>query len=887
MTELRPNAAAHPLAPVLKSVSRLDVGQTYKLRWRMLYLIGAMFLLTLLFSAASVIGFVYRAETEAWRGRQGEAARSAARAVANFIQRAEDILVLVGVTDLEDREHEKTELANVLGNNPAFLEIIHLDAQGNVVVGVYQDQPVLANLFTIPQSKWFVTARSGQPYLGDVQLSASNEPYLIIALPGRDEEVVAGRLRMNLLWEVVADIRFGQQGRAYVVSRAGQVIAHTNPEIVLAHTSIEGKPELLAWLTSSNQEWYGEYVNFDAIPVVAATAPVPGVDWVVVTELPQSEAFGASRTALPLLGGGMLLLGLVAMWITSRLLAYQVFEPMEKLRIGTERIGQGDLQHRIGLNRPDEIGQVAAAFDEMTERLHQREQQLAAGIEALQQSEARYRGIVEDQTELICRFLPDGTLTFVNQAYCRYFGRPREALVGQTFMPFIPAEDQELVAKMSATLSQEKPVINYEHRVILPDGTIRWQHWTDRILFDEQNQFIEFQAVGRDVTERKEAQEALEKAKDELEIRVAQRTAELREANGRLRVELTERQRAEEALAMAKARLQHLLTASATVIYTLEPGGNYPVTFMSENSKSQWGYEPRQFTDDPQFWPSQIHPEDKDVIWNNFNGVFAKGHDTYEYRFLYANGQYRWIRDDVRLVTNTEGQPIELIGSCVDITGRKQAEEQLKTSLEEKILLLKEIHHRVKNNLQVISSLLFLQSDRVKDQQTHDILRDSQNRVKSMALIHEKLYRAKDLANVELGDYVKNLASQLFRSYQRQSTAIRLHVNAAGVFLGIDAAVPCGLILNELISNALKHAFPNDRSGNIYVELQQDQAGWVRLQVRDDGLGFPDDVDFQNTNSLGLQLVNTLAQQLDGTVELHRNGGTKFIITFSEITHKP
>jgi two-component sensor histidine kinase len=223
-----------------------------------------------------------------------------------------------------------------------------------------------------------------------------------------------------------------------------------------------------------------------------------------------------------------------------------------------------------------------------------------------------------------------------------------------------------------------------------------------------------------------------------------------------------------------------------------------------------------------------------------------------------------------------------------EIAERLRAEEQIKASLKEKELLLKEIHHRVKNNLQVISSLLNLQSKGIQDASTMEMFRESQNRVRSMALIHEKLYRSDDLSRIDFGEYVRNLAAFLVRSYRANTGPIALTVNAHDTYLGIDNAVPCGLIINELVSNALKHAFSpggdrpssEDKENEIHIELRCDQDDCLTLVVADNGVGFPTDLDFRNTQSLGMQLVNTLVNQLRGTVELVSHGGAQFKITF-------
>jgi len=217
-----------------------------------------------------------------------------------------------------------------------------------------------------------------------------------------------------------------------------------------------------------------------------------------------------------------------------------------------------------------------------------------------------------------------------------------------------------------------------------------------------------------------------------------------------------------------------------------------------------------------------------------------------------------------------------------ELAERKRAEEQIKASLREKELLLKEIHHRVKNNLQVISSLLYLQSKNVSDEQTFQMFRESQSRVRSMALVHESLYQSKDLARIDFAEYIRNLAAYIFRSYGADSKTVNLEVDAEGVFLGIDVAVPWALITNELISNSLKHAFPNGRGGEIRVRLRTEDDRGLVLTVCDDGVGFPDGLDFRDTKSLGLQLVNTLVDQLEGTIEIDGSEGTEFTITIPQ-----
>jgi two-component sensor histidine kinase/CBS domain-containing protein len=219
-----------------------------------------------------------------------------------------------------------------------------------------------------------------------------------------------------------------------------------------------------------------------------------------------------------------------------------------------------------------------------------------------------------------------------------------------------------------------------------------------------------------------------------------------------------------------------------------------------------------------------------------------------------------------------------------ELAERKKAEAQLKVSLREKESLLKEIHHRVKNNLQVISSVLRLQSDYVKDEQVLELFKDSQNRIRSMALIHEKLYQSSDLSRINLSEYLTELTGNLMRSYTSGAVPIRLRITSGDVWLNIDTAIPCGLIINELVSNSIKHAFPQPQETNeIEIEIQQTNVEHFTLTVRDNGIGFPETLDFRNTESLGLELVCIFTEQLGGRVELDRSNGTAFTLTFSEM----
>jgi len=252
-----------------------------------------------------------------------------------------------------------------------------------------------------------------------------------------------------------------------------------------------------------------------------------------------------------------------------------------------------------------------------------------------------------------------------------------------------------------------------------------------------------------------------------------------------------------------------------------------------------------------------------------------------ERRFYRKDGSIVWVNLTVSLARDEDGRSLHFISVVEDITGRKDVELALKSSLNEKEVLLREIHHRVKNNMQVISSLLNLQSRGIEDPALERLFHESQARVRAMAMIHEILYESSDLSAIDLAAYVTKLARSLIRFYGAKGEHIRLEVNAEPVFLGIDETVPCGLVINELLSNSLKYAFPDGRAGTIEISARATEGGEIVLVACDDGVGLPPDLDIRNTETMGMSIVVGLVEnQLGGKVELDRSEGTCFTVTF-------
>lgn len=262
------------------------------------------------------------------------------------------------------------------------------------------------------------------------------------------------------------------------------------------------------------------------------------------------------------------------------------------------------------------------------------------------------------------------------------------------------------------------------------------------------------------------------------------------------------------------------------------------------------------------------------------DNVIKNGEYTYQIHNVKKDGTPFWCQATTSRFEHPDYGTV-MVAVQQDITVQKQTQDQLKASLKEKEVLLKEIHHRVKNNLQIVSSLLQMQSRRTTDEDVALVLQDSQNRIASIALVHEKLYRSENLAQIDFAQYVPDLITHLFDSYNISSSQVRMSYQVEDIALAIDTAIPCGLILNELVSNALKYAFPEHKKGEIQIKFQRNTDESLTLKVRDNGVGIPKSFDIETTPSLGLTLVLGLVDQIDGTLDLNCDSGTEFTITFN------
>ncbi|MFT6716236.1 MAG: PAS domain S-box-containing protein [Saprospiraceae bacterium] len=369
------------------------------------------------------------------------------------------------------------------------------------------------------------------------------------------------------------------------------------------------------------------------------------------------------------------------------------------------------------------------------------------------------------------------------------------------------------------------------------------------------------QVIVRDITARKKAQ------REELRAKIAERT------NVVLQKEIEERKKIQEELTVARQYAESIINSSLDIIVACDKEGM--ITEFNDAGTKMFGYSQKEIIGKG-VWNLLFKKEDTDKL---IKKVIDEGSYLGEMTVKTKKGLPFSAYVSASRLINNDGETIGTVGVVKDISELKKSEFKLRESVQQKEVLLREVHHRVKNNLQVINSILKLQSFHIDDKKALLAISDCQSRIKSMAFIHESLYQSNDLAQVNFAEYLQTLCNHLLFSYQAESQKITLDLQVSKVSLSLDSGISCGLIVNELISNAFKHAFSDKSTGKITVNLTSSGKGHC-LIVQDNGSGFPADVNYKKTNSLGLQLVMGLVDQIDGKIQCKNENGTKFIVNF-------
>ncbi|TVQ10513.1 MAG: PAS domain S-box protein [Balneolaceae bacterium] len=458
--------------------------------------------------------------------------------------------------------------------------------------------------------------------------------------------------------------------------------------------------------------------------------------------------------------------------------------------------------------------------------------------ENLRNSEKQYREVVESIKEVIFQTDEFGNWVFMNSSWTEITGYSREETLGKRFFDFIHPEDRPAFEELYKSLvDSDIWYCEEEIRILVKDGSVRWLEIYARLILDNDGLVNGTTGSLYDITERKLAEEAL------------------RESN--------EKQRA-------------LIQASPLAIITVDEKGK--VYSSNVAATSLFGWEESEMAG--RALP-MIHRQSKKEH-TRLQEKILSGHGI-------SSGELKGVRKDgtqvdisvsMAPIMNANNDVVAFIEIISDITEQKRSEKMIKDSLHEKEVLLKEIHHRVKNNMAIISGLLHLKADLVESEDTRILLHESSNRIRSMAMIHEMLYQNETFASIDFGSYIKSLVETIDDFYNQEQSNVSIEIDSANIYLDINDAVPCGLILNELITNAYKHAFNGKKKGWIKVSFIRKGNEFV-LTVKDNGKGLPHQLNLENANSLGMNLITGLTSQLKGTLDFKNGKGATFTLRFS------
>lgn len=461
----------------------------------------------------------------------------------------------------------------------------------------------------------------------------------------------------------------------------------------------------------------------------------------------------------------------------------------------------------------------------------------------LRNSEQMFRRMAENAKDVIYRMsLPDGNYEYINPAATELFGySPQEwydnsKLIGEVIHPdwhdYFKREWHNLLAGNMPPF--------YEYQIVHKSGAVRWMNQRNVLITGEDGKPVAIEGIVTDVTESKQIEEALKKS-----------------------------ERSYRTLVENLAQKIFLKDLDSTYISCNSAYAEYlGVQAHDIAGKTDYDFYPKEAAE-------KYRADDRRIMDSGLSDEIIETYDL--------EGMDGWAQTVKVPVRDDNGNVTGILGIFWDITDRKKAEDDLRNSLKERELLIKEVHHRVRNNLQVIVSMLHLQLEKIKDHTSRDMFQHTTNRIYSMALVHEKLYHSPDFSRIPFKEYIRSMTAWLMCEYP-YAAGVEIDLRMEDIDIGIDLAIPCGLIINELVTNAIQHAFQASCEGKcICLEFHPPVNGFYQLTVRDNGVGLPKELDMEDEKSiktLGLQLVRGLIRQLDGTLAVDRNEGTRFIIRF-------
>jgi PAS domain S-box-containing protein len=461
--------------------------------------------------------------------------------------------------------------------------------------------------------------------------------------------------------------------------------------------------------------------------------------------------------------------------------------------------------------------------------------------EKLEEQKNYTRNIIESSLDMIIAVDETGNITEFNKASQDLFGYTLEEILGQPMSKLYASKKEydDVSARLKKAGSFSGEIIN-----VSKDERKFTSLLSASLIINDKGAIIGSMGVSRDITEYR--------------------------ANQRRALE-------------QKAKLESIFNSTENMLmWTMDK--DYKLTSFNNNTLN-WCQE--FIKEIPELAQPIIPVIERHLDENYYQGqlkafdyVFNGKPQQFEFAVKSEDHGTIWLQAFLNPVY-VDGKLEEVSCLMYDNTERKLIDRKIRDSLKEKEVLLQEVHHRVKNNLQVISSILNLQSSYVSDPSTLDILQESQNRIKSMSFIHETLYRTTDFSSINFSEYIKSLTYNLIQSYRLQNCTIDFVADIDTIEMSIDQSIPCGLIVNELVSNALKYAYKGRKKGKLIVELKEN-GNEVSLKISDDGVGLPENFKFEKNDSLGVQLVYSLTEQLDGTIEVNSEKGTSFLITFEK-----